>query len=133
MAWLASDERAASPLTVIALVVLVAAGVTAIAVMAFFGGGPSAMTVQQVDGPEGAGIGTLFQVTSTNGGLDWQDVTVQFVDPAGVDRSGIYLEAPTGPVDPGDQIRLRTQPPAGTYLLRVMDGHQELARVSASF
>jgi hypothetical protein len=119
---------AASPLTVLAVFVLVAAGVTALAVHFLSGNGPSVVTIQQVDdGGPGA-----FQVTSVHGDLQWTHLTVRFIDPAGVDRASLYLAVPQGPVAVGDQLAYRTAPPAGPYLLQVLDGSTELVRLAVN-
>ncbi len=120
----------ASPLTVIVVVVLLAAGVAALVVMSFVGGTRPGLALQQVKGETGA---TAFEVTDVHGGLDWNGLTLQFIDPAGVDHADLYLSPPNGTVQFGDQIQLLSQPPGGTYLLRILDGDVELARVAPTF
>ena len=114
---------------VIATFVLVASGLTALLFFAFVDTAPPAVSLQQVsDGGNAA-----FKVVDEHGGLDWEKLSVQFVDAGGVDHASFYLVVPGGPVQTGDQIQLRSGPPAGTYLLRVFDGERELARLSAAF
>ncbi len=88
------------------------------------------MSLQQVR--DGSGT-TSFQVTDLHGSFDWAGVTVQFLDAAGVDHADLYLAMPDGAVHVGDHIALRSQPPGGTYLLRIVQGDTELARVAPTF
>jgi hypothetical protein len=113
---------------VIATFVLVAAGITALLFFAFVDTAPPAVSVQQVSDQ---GV-PAFQVVSEHGGLDWEGLTVQFVDFAGNDQADLYLQVPTGEVETGDRITLRSGTPGGTYLLRLFDGERELSRVSYS-
>ncbi|MES2153546.1 MAG: hypothetical protein V4510_00230 [bacterium] len=129
MLRLGRDDVGASPLTVILVAVLVAGGITALVVMSLVGGVHDALALQQVDDH---GV-PAFQVTSVAGGVDWDHLSVQLVDPAGVDQAGIYLQAPNGTVTLGDVIHLRTLPPGGTYLLRILQDGTELTRLAVAF
>jgi len=120
-----ADGAAASPLMVIATFVLVASGVTALLFFAFVDTAPPAVSLQQTSD----GGNPAFQVVSEHGGLGWEDLGVQFIDPAGTDRAAAYLLVPNGTVDSGDRITLRSAPPGGSYLLRLVDGERELARL----
>lgn len=120
------DEAAASPLMVIATVVLVASGITALLFFALVDTAPSALSLQETR--EG-GV-PAFRVVSTHGGLDWEELGVRFVDPAGVDQTRLLLHLPNGTVDPDDVITLRTAPPPGVYHLRIYLEDRELERVT---
>lgn len=118
------NQDAASPLMVIATFVLVASGVTALLFFALVDTAPPALSLQRVDQQ---GI-PAFRVVDEHGGLSWDQLTVQFVDPAGTDQASLYLDVPAGEILPGQVITLRSGLPAGTYLLRLHDGERELAR-----
>jgi len=118
------DQDAASPLMVIATFVLVASGVTALVFFAFVDMAPPAVSLQRID-QQGV---PAFRVVDEHGGLSWDELKVEFVDPAGADQASVYLEVPAGDILPGDLIKLRSGLPAGTYLLRLHDGERELAR-----
>lgn len=121
-----ADQSGASPLTVITAVVLLVAAITAVLVMTFVGRGPSVLSLQETQD----GAAPAFEVTAVHGSLEWDGLAVQLLDPAGVDRAGLYLDVPDGGVEVGDVLHLRSRPPAGTYLLRVLDGEAELTRVA---
>ncbi len=120
------DDAAASPLVVLTVFVLVASGVTAL-VFFFFVDRPDAGIEVRPAGEEG------FVVEDVVGSFRWSGLRIEFLDAAGVDRAGLYLEAPDGRVGADDAIALRHQVPAGTYLLRLLDGGDEVGRAVASF
>jgi hypothetical protein len=122
---LAMDDLAASPLTVIA-VVAVAAAVLAGGLVWYFADEEPAWQVQPA--PPDAGPG--FVVVDRPGGVRWSDVEVQLVNAAGTDRASVYLVVPEGEVERGQELRLRNDPPAGPYLLRILDGGREVARAT---
>lgn len=110
---------------VIATFVLVAAGLTALLFFAFVDTAPDTLAIEQrpSDG------GPAFRVVSKHGDLAWEGLTVRFIDPAGVDRAGVFLALPNGTVDTDDAITMRTLPPPGTYHLRIYRGEAELERL----
>ena len=123
---LRQDDTAASPLTVIVTFVLVAVLIT-VAVYALF-----------FDRPEpGVGLvvvrddaGVHLDVTRETGDLVWPDLTFRFLDRAGTDVAAHYVHPPAGAVDLDDRIELYPLPPGGTYLLLVLHGEDELARLA---
>lgn len=98
--------------------------------MSLVGGTRTTLQMQQI---QDAGGRPAFQVTNVHGRLDWPGLTVQFIDPAGTDQAGMYLQAPNGTVELGNVVTLRTLPPGGVYLVRILQGETELARVAATF
>ena len=125
---LRADRRAASPLTVLSVFVLVAAGVTAVGFFLFYDPEDEAITLRQADDP---GFG--FIVAGVEGEFEWSGLDLEFVDAAGEDRAALYLMPPAGRVGEGDAIELRHQVPAGSYTLRLMDGDEEVGRLVARF
>lgn len=123
---LRSDTHGASPLVVIATFVLGAVLVTVLAYALFFDRPEDRLQVVQAEGEDGA---LAFEVSQAQGGLAWGDVTLRFLDRAGTDQAGTFLHAPTGDVDEGDRISVAPRPPAGTYLLLVLQGSNELSRL----
>ena len=119
------DTHAASPLVVIATFVLVAILLTAGAYALFFDRPEDRLQVVAVDA-EGR---LAFEVTQVAGGLAWSDVTLRFLDRAGTDQAGLFLEVPVGAIGKGDRIGVDPQPAAGSYLLLVLEGGNELARL----
>ncbi|MEK6975258.1 MAG: hypothetical protein AABY18_02835 [Candidatus Thermoplasmatota archaeon] len=126
---LRSDSQAASPLVVIATFVLGAIVLTAIA-YAFLLDRPEPRL--QLVAVDDAG-GVSFEVTHEGGSLDWDGITLRFLDRAGTDQAGNFLQPPTGDVDKGDRIGVSPLPPAGTYLLLVMSDGDELSRLVVEF
>lgn len=123
---LRSDTHAASPLVVIATFVLGAVLVTVLAYALFFDRPEDRLQVVQAEGEDGT---LSFEVSQEQGGLAWGDVTLRFLDRAGTDQADTFLHAPTGDVDEGDRISVSPHPPAGTYLLLVLQGSNELSRL----
>lgn len=121
----AQHEAAASPLVVIATFVLGAIVVTAF-VYAVFVDKPE--TRLQVVATEHEG-GLSFEVTQAAGGLSWSQVTLRFVDRAGIDHADTFLQAPNGSVEEGDRIGVPVPPPAGTYVLLLLAADVELTRL----
>lgn len=122
----ADRELAASPLAVIVVIALVAAGITALVFFAAVDVAGPELAVQQVDRDGGR----AFQVTQVRGDLSWDDLTVQFLDPSGADHAGFYLDRPAGTVVVGQVLGVRSGLPAGTWLLRISDGDQEIVRLA---
>lgn len=85
---------------------------------------PRLQVVQHQDGSA-----TSFEVTHAGGGLQWEEVTLRFLDRAGTDQAGHFLVEPSGDVDEGDVIGVSPQPPGGTYVLLVLKGGDELTRL----
>jgi hypothetical protein len=125
---LARDESAASPLVVITTFVLVAVMLTIIVyAVAFDRPEPGAAFV--VVREKGA---LSFEVTQTSGGLAWEDVTLRFLDRAGADLAGSYLQVPSGAIEREDRVAVVPLPPAGTYLFLVFHGGEELSRLAVT-
>ena len=122
---LRNDTVAASPLVVIATFVLGAIVLTAIAYALFFDRPEDRLQLVQADA-DGA---LAFDVAQEGGSLSWGDVTLRFLDRAGTDQAGTFLHEPTGEVDKGDRVTVDPQPPAGTYVLLVLRGGDELSRL----
>ncbi len=122
---LRSDTDAASPLVVIATFVLAAVLVTALGYALLFDRPEPRLQVVLVQ----EGGATSFEVTQAGGGLDWDEVTLRFLDRAGTDQAGHFLVEPTGGVSKGDAIAVRPAPPSGTYLLLVLKEGDELSRL----
>jgi hypothetical protein len=120
------DDAAASPLTVIVTVVIVAALLT-VGVYALFFDRPEA-AVGLVATRDAEGL--HFDVTRERGGLEWEDLTLRFLDRAGTDLAPHYLQVPTGSVDREDRVQVSPLPPGGTYLLLLLHGDDELARLA---
>lgn len=121
---LTRDDEAASPLVVLTTFVLVAILLTVIVYAVAFDRPEDRVELVVVD--DGA---LAFDVTRTGGGLAWHELTVRFLDRAGTDQAGVYLHVPNGTVSRGDRITVQPQPPAGTYLLLVLHGGDELSRL----
>jgi hypothetical protein len=122
------DESAASPLVVLTTFVLVAVLITiAVYALAFDRPEPGVSLTPVRD--EGA---LAFEVTKASGGLSWGDVQVRLLDRGGNDVAGSFLHVPTGAIGQGDRIGVAPQPPAGTYLLQVFSGTDELARLGVT-
>ena len=120
------DDAAASPLTVIVTVVVVAVLLTvAIYALFFDRPEPAVGLVAQRDGE-----GLHFDVTQERGGLEWGELTFRFLDRAGTDLAAHYIRPPTGSVDREDRVEVSPLPPGGSYLLLVLHGEDELARLS---
>lgn len=122
---LRSDTQAASPLVVIATFVLGAAVLTALGYALLFDRPEDRLQLVQVES-DGA---LAFEVSQAQGGLAWDDVTLRFLDRAGTDQAGAFLQPPAGDVDRGDRVAVAPRPPAGTYLLLVLHGGDELSRL----
>lgn len=123
------DDSAASPLVVLTTFVVVAVLVTIIVYALAFDrpeDGVALVAVRQEDGS------LSFDVTATSGGLAWDEVTLRFLDRAGTDLAGSYLQPPAGAIDPEDRVAVDPLPPAGTYLLMVFKGDDELSRLSVT-
>lgn len=73
-----------------------------------------------------------FDVTKASGGLDWNQVTLRFLDRAGTDLAASYLQIPPGSIEPEDRVMVTPLPPAGTYLLLVFQDGKELSRLSVT-
>lgn len=123
---LRSDVHAASPLVVIATFVLGAVLVTALAYALLFDRPEDRLQLVQVEGQDGA---LAFEVSQAQGGLDWDQVTLRFIDRANTDQADLFLHPPRGGVDKGDVVTVAPRPPAGTYLLLVLHDGSELSRV----
>ena len=124
MRW-TRDDTAASPLVVITTFVLVAILLTVIVYAVAFDRPEDRIELVAVDN-----AGALaFDVTRAGGGLTWNELTVRFLDRAGTDQAGVFLHLPNGTVNRGDRITVAPQPPAGTYVLLVLHGGEELARL----
>src|SRR5688572_8106717 len=126
---LARDETAASPLVVLTTFVLVAVLVTIVVYALAFDRpepGVSLVVVREDDGA------LAFDVTKTSGELTWDEVTVRFLDRAGADLASSHLTLPNGTIDPEDRVMASTLPPAGTYLLLVFAGDDELSRLAVT-
>jgi hypothetical protein len=122
------DESAASPLLVLTTFVLVAVLITiAVYALAFDRPEPGVSLTSVRD--DGA---LAFEVTKASGGLSWGDVQVRFLDRGGSDVAAAYLHVPTGAIGKGDRIAVAPQPAAGTYLLQVFSGTEELARLAVT-
>lgn len=122
------DDRAASPLVVLTTFVLVAVAVTVLVYAVLVDKPEPALGLTAAE-EEGR---LAFDVTRTNGELAWSDLEVRFIDRAGVDVAGTFLQLPTGSVDEQDRIAVSPAPPAGTYLLQVFVEGQELVRLAVS-
>ena len=126
---LARDENAASPLVVLTTFVLVAVLVTIVVYALAFDRpepGVSLVVVREDDGA------LAFDVTQASGDLSWDEVTVRFLDRAGSDLADSHLAIPTGSIDAEDRVVASTLPPAGTYLLLVFEGDDELSRLAVT-
>jgi hypothetical protein len=119
------SEDGASPLTVITVFVGVAVLLTVGIYALFFDNPAPDVEVIQVD----EGGNPAFEVASTAGGLEWEDLDVRLIDRAGADR-GAFLDVPAGAVSAGDRILFRVLPPAGSYLLLISAGEAELTRLT---
>ncbi len=126
---LARDDHAASPLVVLTTFVVVAVLVTIIVYALAFDRPEDGVSLVAVREESGA---LAFDVTATSGGLAWDEVTLRFLDRAGTDLAGSYLEVPDGAIDPEDRVLVSTLPPAGTYLLLVFNEDHELSRLSVT-
>lgn len=122
----ADRELAASPLAVIVVIALVAAGATALVFFVAVDVTAPELAVQQVERDGGR----AFQVTQVRGGLSWDGLTVQLLDPSGADHAAFYLDPPAGPVAVGQLLPVRSSLPGGTWLLRILDGDQEIVRLA---
>lgn len=116
------DDSAASPLTVILVVMLATAGLVA---LLFFTLEPDPPATMEVQPGEGA-----FNVAKVRGSLDWEDLEMRLVDRAGYDRATLYLDIPEGRVDVGDSLGVDEHAPAGTYVLVVSKDGRELSRAT---
>jgi hypothetical protein len=119
------DEQAASPLVVIATFVGVAILLT-VGIYALVFDRPEDRL--QVVERETDGELTL-EVTQAAGGLDWEDVTLRYLDRAGTDQAASFLVKPSGGVDEGDVIHVSPRPPAGSYVFIALRDGQELSRL----
>lgn len=119
------DTHAASPLVVIATFVAVAVLLTAGIYAVAFDRPEDRLHVVAVD----VNGSLAFDVTQAAGGLSWDELTLRLLDRAGTDQSATFLQVPAGDVNPGDRITVSPQPPAGSYLLLVLQGSDELARL----
>lgn len=115
------DDCAASPLTVVLVVVLIAVAVTSALWFAFDDDAPPSMEVQEVEGG--------FEVTDTGGRLNWDELQLRLLDAAGEDHAERFLEMPSGEVEAGDRIGLAQPLPGGRWLLVAQDGDRELVRL----
>ncbi len=123
---LASNQSAASPLTVIAVVVLLAVVVTA---AVLFLAVDTELEVLEVEIAESGGE-RFLEVARVEGSFAWSDVDIRLVNQAGTDRAGNYLRLPAGEVGVGARIVIEPRPPAGDYLLDVrLDGQVLTQRV----
>lgn len=122
---LVRDDDAASPLVVLTTFVLAAVLVTVIVYAVAFDRPEERIELVAVN--EAGAL--AFDVTRAGGGLSWTDLTVRFLDRAGTDQAGVFLHLPNGTVSRGDRITVEPQPAAGTYLLLVLHGGDELARL----
>jgi hypothetical protein len=113
-------------LAVIVVIALVAAGATAFVFFAAVDVAGPELALQQVERDGGR----AFQVTQVRGDLAWEDLTVELLDPSGADHAGFYLERPAGTVVVGQVLGLRSELPAGTWLLRIRDGGEEIVRLA---
>lgn len=129
MGGIRANPEAASPLTVILTIALVAAGLTAVLFFAFVDVAGRQLSLERVT-ENGA---VAFRVTAVHSSQQWSDLEVRFVTPGGTDQAGFYLDVPSGAVHAGDVIHLRSQPPSGTYLLEVRHTGVTEARVAAPF
>lgn len=120
------DDAAASPLTVIVTVVVIAVLLT-VAIYALFFDKPE-QAVGLVAARDSEGL--HFDVTQESGDLVWADLTFRFLDRAGTDLAPHYIRPPTGAVDREDRVEVSPLPPGGTYLLLLMHGEDELARLA---
>ncbi len=119
------DDTAASPLVVLLTFVAVAVIVTALAYGLLFDRPEPRLQLIAVDD----GSALAFEVTQTDGSLAWSDVTLRLLDRAGTDQAPAFLQAPGGDVTAGDRIASDPRPPAGTYVLLVLHGDDELSRL----
>lgn len=128
VAW-SRDDSAASPLVVLTTFVLVAVLVTIVVYALVFDRPEPGVDLVAVrdDGGELA-----FDVTEASGGLQWEEVSLRFLDRSGADLSSSYLQVPVGSIDREDRIGVHPLPPAGTYLLLVFDDDEELARLAVT-
>lgn len=120
------DDAAASPLTVVVTVVILAALLTVgLYALVFDRPEESLGLVARRDGG-----GLHFDVAQERGGLEWDELTVRFIDRAGTDLASTHLQVPSGPVDRDDRVQAHPLPPGGTYLLLVLKGDTELVRLA---
>ena len=122
---LRDDTDGASPLAVIATFVLVAIVLTAGAYALLFDRPEPRLQVVL----DAQGEAPAFTVSEAGGGLDWDKVTLRFLDRAGTDHAADFLHEPAGAVDEGDKIAVDPRPPSGTYLLVVLEDGHELSRL----
>jgi hypothetical protein len=126
---LARDDTAASPLVVITTFVLVAVLLTVVIYALAFDRPETDVSLVAVRGEGGS---LAFDVTDSSGGLDWNEVTLRFLDRGGSDVAGSFLQVPTGAIDLEDRVAVSPLPPAGTYLLLVFHGDDELSRLAVT-
>lgn len=125
---LARDELAASPMVVITTFIVIAVLLT-VAAYALVFDRPENEVALVVVRPEGS---LAFDVTKSSGGLAWAEVDLRFLDRAGNDLAESYLELPEGDIDLEDRVAVVPLPPAGTYLLLVFLGDEELSRLAVT-
>jgi hypothetical protein len=120
------DDSAASPLTVIVTFVVVAVLLT-VAIYALFFDKPET-SVGLVTVRDASGL--HFDVAKESGDLAWDGLSFRFLDRAGTDLAGQYVHPPAGAVDRDDRVEVYPLPPGGTYLLLLLHGEDELARLA---
>jgi hypothetical protein len=125
---LARDDSAASPMVVITTFIVIAVLLTVV-VYALVFDRPENEVALVVVREEGA---LAFDVAKSSGGLGWDEVELRFLDRSGKDLSASYLEVPEGDIDSKDRVSVVPLPPAGTYLLLVFLGDQELSRLAVT-
>lgn len=124
----ARDDQAASPLVVLTTFVVLAVLVTVVVyALAFDRPEPGVSLVAVRD--EGA---LAFDVTKVSSTLEWDEVTLRFLDRAGRDVSEAYLQVPLGSIDRADRVAVFPLPPAGTYLLLIFHEGDELSRLAVT-
>ncbi|HLF16190.1 MAG TPA: hypothetical protein VI796_02015 [Candidatus Thermoplasmatota archaeon] len=121
---LREDSTAASPLVVLSVFVLVAAGITALGFYLFFDRADPAIVLRPA-GETAEG----FVVHDVTGSFRWGALDVELLNSAGTDRADLYLDLPSGEVDRDDVISLERPLPGGTYLLRLLDDGDEVGRL----
>jgi hypothetical protein len=125
---LARDDLAASPMVVITTFIVIAVLLTVVVYALVFDRPENevGLVVVREDG------GLAFAVAKSTGGLGWDEVDLRFLDRSGKDLSDAYLEVPEGGIDPEDRVEVVPLPPAGTYLLLVFLGDEELSRLAVT-
>lgn len=122
------DASAASPLVVIVTFVLVAVLITVVLYALVFDR-PEADVELVTVRPDGT---LAFDVTHTSGSLEWSEVRLTFLDRSGTDVAAAYLHLPEGSIEREDRVSVEPLPPAGTYLLLVHRGEDELSRLAVT-